>query len=53
VEGVTEGDHPLPAADWLQRGCPRTPLQMTILTKPLLNALRAGTGTPPTSQGSQ
>jgi AcrR family transcriptional regulator len=40
------------AADWLQRGCPRTPLQMTILTKPLLVALRPGTGTPPTSQGS-
>jgi AcrR family transcriptional regulator len=40
------------AADWLQRGCPRTPLQMTILTKPLLIALRPGTGTPPTSQGS-
>jgi AcrR family transcriptional regulator len=40
------------AADWLQRGCPRTPLQMTILTKPLLNALRAGTGTP-TSHGSE
>src|SRR5262252_2289154 len=40
------------AADWLQRGCPRTPLQMTILTKPLLVALR-GTVTPPTSQGSQ
>jgi AcrR family transcriptional regulator len=39
------------AADWLQRGCPRTPLQMTILTKPLLVALR-GTVTPPTSQGS-
>jgi AcrR family transcriptional regulator len=38
------------AADWLQRGCPRTPLQMTILTKPLLVALR-GTVTPPTSQG--
>ena len=38
------------AADWLQRGCPQTPLQMTILTKPLLIALR-GTGTPPTSQG--
>src|SRR5215469_1930585 len=32
------------AADWLQRGCPRTPLQMTILTKPLLVALRPGTG---------
>jgi hypothetical protein len=39
------------AADWLQRGCPRTPLQMTILTKPLLVALRAGTGTLPASQG--
>ena len=38
------------AADWLQRGCPRTPLQMTILTKPLLVALR-GTVTPPASQG--
>jgi AcrR family transcriptional regulator len=37
------------AADWLQRGCPRTPLEMTILTKPLLVALR-GTVTPPTSQ---
>jgi AcrR family transcriptional regulator len=34
------------AADWLQRGCPRTPLQMTILTKPLLIALRP-TATPP------
>ena len=40
------------ATDWLQRGCPRTPLEMTILTKPLLIALRPGTGTPPTSQGS-
>src|SRR6516162_2016384 len=40
------------AADWLQRGCPGTPLEMTILTKPLLIALRPGTGTPPTSQGS-
>src|SRR5262249_21200344 len=39
-------------ADWLQRGCPRTPLEMTILTKPLLIALRPGTGTPPTSQRS-
>jgi AcrR family transcriptional regulator len=35
------------AADWLQRGCPRTPLEMTILTKPLLVALRPGTGMPP------
>src|SRR6516165_11146023 len=26
------------AADWLQRGCPGTPLEMTILTKPLLIA---------------
>ena len=41
------------AADWLQRGCPRTPLQMTILTKPLLIALRPGPGTPPTPQGSE
>jgi AcrR family transcriptional regulator len=40
------------AADWLQRGCPRTPLEMTILTKPLLIALR-GTVTPPTSHGSE
>jgi AcrR family transcriptional regulator len=41
------------ATDWLQRGRPRTPLEMTILTKPLLVALRPGTGTPPTSQGSE
>ena len=40
------------AADWLQRGCPRTPLEMTFLTKPLLIALR-GTVTPPTPQGPQ
>jgi len=39
------------AADWLQRGCPRTPLEMTILTEPLLAALRPGTGTQPASQG--
>jgi AcrR family transcriptional regulator len=39
------------AADWLQHGCPRTPLEMTILTKPLLIALRPGT--PPTSQVSE
>ena len=38
------------ATDWLQRGCPRTPLEMTILTKPLLIALRPGTGTPPTTE---
>jgi AcrR family transcriptional regulator len=37
------------AADWLQRGCPRTPLEMTMLTKPLLAALSASIGTPPTS----
>ncbi len=35
------------ATDWLQRGCPRTPLEMTILTKPLLLALSAATCTPP------
>jgi hypothetical protein len=28
------------ATDWLQRGCPRTPREMTVLTQPLLNALR-------------
>ncbi|MEQ4721065.1 TetR-like C-terminal domain-containing protein [Nonomuraea sp. B19D2] len=31
------------ATDWLQRGCPGTPTEMTILTKPLLRALAAGT----------
>ncbi|MFJ9559849.1 TetR/AcrR family transcriptional regulator [Streptomyces fuscichromogenes] len=36
------------ATDWLQRGCPRTPTEMTILTKPLLRALAAGTDTQPT-----
>ena len=35
------------AADWLQRGCPRTPLEMTVLTKPLLLALSAVACTPP------
>jgi len=40
------------ATDWLQRGCPRTPLQMTILTKPLLIALR-GSVTPPASHGTE
>lgn len=35
------------ASDWLERGCPRTPLEMTILTKPLLNAVAAGTRTSP------
>src|SRR5215469_6623803 len=33
------------AIDWLQRGCPRTPLEMTNLTNPLLNAMRPGTPT--------
>ncbi|MET9080895.1 helix-turn-helix domain-containing protein [Streptomyces sp. NPDC004237] len=36
------------AVDWLQRGCPRTPLEMTIQTKPLLLALSAAACTPPT-----
>jgi AcrR family transcriptional regulator len=36
------------AADWLQRGCPRTPLEMTNLTNPLLSAMRPGTATRPT-----
>jgi AcrR family transcriptional regulator len=35
------------ATDWLQRGCPLTPPELTMLTEPLLNALRPGTGTPP------
>ncbi|CAL9318504.1 hypothetical protein SUDANB91_05803 [Streptomyces sp. SudanB91_2054] len=35
------------AVDWLQRGCPRTPLEMTILTKPLLLALSTAACTPP------
>ncbi|MFK0287500.1 TetR/AcrR family transcriptional regulator [Streptomyces sp. NPDC090499] len=34
------------AADWLQRGCPRTPLEMAILTKPLLLILPAAAGAP-------
>jgi AcrR family transcriptional regulator len=33
------------AADWLQRGCRRAPREMTILTEPLLTALRDSTGT--------
>jgi AcrR family transcriptional regulator len=37
------------ATDWLQRGCPRTPLEMTILIKPQLAAVR-GTVMPRTSQ---
>jgi Transcriptional regulator C-terminal region len=36
------------AIDWLLRGYPRTPLEMTMLTKPQLLALR-GAVTPPTS----
>jgi AcrR family transcriptional regulator len=28
------------ATDWLQRGCPGTPREMTVRTQPLLNALR-------------
>jgi AcrR family transcriptional regulator len=36
------------ATDWLQRGCPRTPAEMTILTKPLLRALAADTDASPT-----
>jgi AcrR family transcriptional regulator len=32
------------AADWLQRGCPRPPREITILTEPLLTALRDSTG---------
>jgi Transcriptional regulator C-terminal region len=33
------------ATDWLQRGCPRTPREMTSLTEPLLTALRDSRGT--------
>jgi AcrR family transcriptional regulator len=33
------------ATDWLQRGCPQPPREMTILTKPLLTALLNSTGT--------
>lgn len=36
------------ANDWLQRGCPRTPMEMSALTKPLLLALTAGTQVRPT-----
>jgi hypothetical protein len=32
------------ASDWLQGGCPRTPREMTILTEPLLTALRDSIG---------
>ncbi|MET9089968.1 TetR/AcrR family transcriptional regulator C-terminal domain-containing protein [Streptomyces sp. NPDC004237] len=35
------------AADWLQRGCPRMPLEMAILTKPLLLILPTAAGRPP------
>jgi AcrR family transcriptional regulator len=33
------------ATDWLQRGSPRTPREMTVLTQPLLTALCDSTGT--------
>ena len=33
------------ATDWLQRGCPQPPSEMTILTEPFLTALRNSTGT--------
>jgi AcrR family transcriptional regulator len=33
------------ATDWLQRGCPRTPREITILTQPLLTALCESAGT--------
>lgn len=33
------------ATDWLQRGCPGRPRQMTVLTQPLLTALCDNTGT--------
>ena len=39
------------ATDWLQRGYPRTPLEMTTLTKPQMLALRATVTPPHTSQG--
>ncbi|MGW0704470.1 TetR/AcrR family transcriptional regulator [Streptomyces sp. NPDC002643] len=58
VTGLSDIAHDVPAAfaagallgvavDWLQRGCPRTPLEMTVLTKPLLLALSAAVCTPP------
>jgi AcrR family transcriptional regulator len=37
------------ATDWLQRGCPGTPREMTVLTQPLLTALCDSTGTPTAS----
>jgi hypothetical protein len=33
------------AADWLQRGCPRTPREMTNMTHPLLTAQSDSFGT--------
>ncbi|MGW0711647.1 TetR/AcrR family transcriptional regulator [Streptomyces sp. NPDC002643] len=36
------------ATDWLRRGCPRTPSEMALLTKPLLRAAATGTCVPPT-----
>lgn len=37
------------AADWLQRGCPRTPAEMADLTRPLLTALHQADAGPVTS----
>jgi AcrR family transcriptional regulator len=34
------------ATDWLQRGCPQTPRELTILTEPLLSALRNNPASP-------
>jgi AcrR family transcriptional regulator len=34
------------ATDWLQRGCPQTPRELTILTEPLLRALRNSPASP-------
>jgi AcrR family transcriptional regulator len=40
------------ATDWLQRGCPQTPRELTILTEPLLSALR-NTPASPASRASR
>jgi AcrR family transcriptional regulator len=34
------------ATDWLQRGCPQTPRELTLLTEPLLSALRNSPASP-------
>jgi AcrR family transcriptional regulator len=34
------------ATDWLQRGCPQTPRELTTLTEPLLSALRNSPASP-------